>query len=85
MILDLEKYKVNRPFIKRYFKEKGGDPVYAICLIAATIQCPIIALSFYLAEDIGFTPEIIKTIQGQIDRGYVVVNQPENSPFLTTK
>ena len=85
MILDLDRFAINRKFIQTYYREKGGDPEYAVSLMAATILCPIIVLAFYLAEDIGFTPELIKTIDYQMTRGYTVINQPQNSPYLYIK
>lgn len=82
MRFDLNRFLVNKLFVQNYFKKNGGSPGYAVSLISATAGCPVIVLAFYLAEDIGFVPELVKTIQTQINRGYRVENQPANSPFL---
>ena len=81
MIFDINRYVVNRPFIQNYYRLNGGDPVYAVSLLAATVGCPVIVLAYYLAESVGFTPGLIKTIQSQIDRGYGIKNGPDNDPF----
>ena len=81
MKFDLNRFGVNRPFIKRYHREHPEDDAYSVSLIAATVGCPIIVLAYYLAEEIGFTPGLLKTIQGQLDRGFRALNTPDNDPF----
>lgn len=64
MKLDLTKYVVNRNFVQNFYRT--NKEVYglgnSISLCATTTGCPCVAVAFYLGEDIGFTPEIIETI-----------------------
>ena len=86
MKIDLNTYKANRKYIQNFYKEnkdKYSNVVHMISLIAPSIHCPNLVLSFYLAEMIGFIPELTKSIEHLIEQNSYteILNQPENSPF----
>jgi hypothetical protein len=87
MQLDLNTYSVNRIPIQDWYRWHGDQRITDIISIqAAGTHCPCIALAFYLAEDIGYTPELIRLIDIFIkDYGYTeILNQSLDSPYLTT-
>lgn len=86
MTIDLKKYAINRPFIQQWYKKNNNyDISKTISLHAAGMHCPCIALAFYLAEDIGYTPELIRIIDILIKTyDYTEIkNQLPGSPYLT--
>lgn len=67
-------------------RNPNQDIVAGIAIIAPSIHCPNIVLTFYAAEIIGYTPELIKSIEGLMKQGNIeVLNQPPGSPFLNKK
>ena len=87
MQMDLNKYTVNRKFIQDGYKNsKSGfkNVGEAISIFASSTHCPCIILAFYLAESIGFTPDLVKFIDSQIKYyGYKeIYNQMPGSPYL---
>lgn len=89
MRIDLNRYTFHKKTIKRHYdkhKDDGKGLGYLIAVCAATAPCPNIALTFYLAEIIGFTPEIIRIIdRGIFNNKYTeILGQPDNSPYLTS-
>lgn len=86
MVIDLNKYAINRPFIQQqYDKEPTRDVVWTVSMWAACTHCPCIVLAFYIAEHIGYTKELVNTIDHLIkDYGYTeILNQLPGSPYLT--
>lgn len=85
MIVDLNHYLVNKPFIQNWYAEHGKDnPREVVSLFAPATHCPVIVLAFYISESVGFIPELVLQIESLIKfYGYTQIkNQPENSPFL---
>lgn len=84
MTLDLDKYTINKPFIIQQYKESQDKNISLILSIAAcSSMCPLVALAFYLASDLGFIPEITDVITKLI-KFYdyqEITGQPDNSPF----
>lgn len=87
MQLDLDTYaNSSKKSIQNWYRRHSDERITDIISIqAACTNCPCIALAFYLAEDIGFTPELIRLIDIFIkSNGYTkILNQPPNSPYLT--
>lgn len=84
MIVDLNHYLVNRPFIQKWHADNGvDDPGLTVAVLSPVTHCPCIVMAFYLSETVGFIPEMVDLIQTLIDfYGYKEINhQPENSPF----
>jgi len=86
MILNLETYVINRSFIQNWHNTSDicdADISSGVSKWAASLQCPCLVLYFYLAEDIGYIPEIKESIQRLIDfYGYTeILNQQKESPF----
>jgi hypothetical protein len=85
MRLDLNKYVVNKAFIQEQWrKSPNRDIGQVISMVATSTHCPCVVLAFYLAEGIGYTPELTKIIGDLIKfYGYTeILNQSEGSPFL---
>ena len=85
MKLDLDKYSINRAYFQKWFRENGkGNATGAATMWAPTIHVPCAALGFYLAEDIGYTPELVQYIDNLIKfYGYTKISgQKEGSPYL---
>jgi hypothetical protein len=88
MKIDLKTYSINRKFIQNWYKnnkDKSLDIGTIVSLCASATHCPCIALAHYLAEDIGYIPELTGLIDGFIKfYGYTeVLGQKEGSPYLT--
>lgn len=86
MRLDLNKYSINRGFIQNQYRtgiEKDIEKV--ISIVGCAIHCPLIALAFYMAEQEGFTPPLVKMIDSLISfYGYTeILGQKEGSPYST--
>lgn len=84
MIVDLNHYLVNKPFIQEWHKDHGkGNPGLTVSILSPATHCPCIVMAFYLSETVGFIPEMVDMIQKLIDfYHYTEINhQPENSPF----
>lgn len=85
MKLDLRKYRVNEPFIKMlYYNDPDKDAAKVVAQGASAAHCPCAVLAFYLADHIGYTPELIKTINTLI-KFYSydqIIGQSPNSPYL---
>jgi hypothetical protein len=85
MKIDLNHYSVNRiPIQLWYSKNKQLEPVFAVSLWAASQQCPAIVVAFFLAESIGYIPELTNNINNLIKMyGYKqILGQKEDSPFF---
>lgn len=84
MTVDIEKYSVNRAYIKSMYESRfKDDPNRAIGYLASMTMVPCIVVCFYLAEVDGFTPFWIEQINEFIDfYGYTSIeNKPENCPI----
>lgn len=89
MELDLNTYMVNKKPFQRYYhknKDRNDSISNMISIWSSSTFCPCIVLAFYLAEDIGYTAEIIRLIDIFV-RTYeykLILNQQEGSPYLTS-
>lgn len=85
MKLDLNLYVINKAFIWQFYENQGRKDVSdAVSIIAATTHCPVLACLFYMAEHLGYTPEICKKIESLI-KFYdykEIAGQSADSPFL---
>lgn len=85
MRIDLNIYASNRRYIVDWYgKSKNKNVSYAISFLAPILHCPCIALAFYISETVGFTVELRRIIDRQIESyGYrEILNQPDDSPYL---
>jgi hypothetical protein len=86
MKIDLEHYSVHRKSIQMSYKEsKLQDIGFFISMWCACSQFPCIVAAFFLAEDIGFTPELTKLIDSLIKTYHYdeILNQKLDSYYLT--
>ncbi len=85
MVIDLNKYTVNKAFVIQWYKDNGKDAEATISIMACSIMVPCLVLAFYLAEEIGFTEELIRKIDILIKfYGYKkILNQQSDSPYLS--
>ncbi len=84
MVIDIDKYSVNKDYAQSYWIDRGrGDLHYSIAMISSMTMVPCIVVAYWIGEKTGFTPEVIKAIQGYIDfYGYTEVqNKPEGAPI----
>lgn len=85
MTIDLNKTRVQASFMRRiYHRDTVKDANKRVSEIAGAVQTPCIALAFYLAEDIGYTPELTFLIDTLIKfyRYDQILGQKEDSPYL---
>lgn len=85
MKIDLNKYAINKKPVQKWYKEHAEEGVNkSIGILGSSVHCPFICLAFYLAEDIGFTEELIQTIDSLIKfYGYTdIQGQKEGSPYM---
>lgn len=85
MRLDLNKYIVNRSIIQDlHIKSIDKNAERLVSIFACSSHCPCVALLFYLAEQDGYTPELVGLIDMFIKfYGYTqIVGQLGDSPFL---
>lgn len=84
MKVDITKYEANKAAIQRWYRSKGqGNLVDFIPMVSCSTMVPCIVVAFYLAEIIGFTPDMISYIQSLIAfYGYTqIVGKPDNCPI----
>lgn len=84
-MVDLNRYSSNRIPFQDWYRENSHYGIsMAISIWACGTHTPCLACAFYLAEDIGFTEEIVRLINIFIkEYDYTLIkNQPANSPFL---
>jgi hypothetical protein len=86
MRLDLDTYAVNRKPIQGWYRSHSDQDIRSVIANwAISTHCPCIILCFFMAEDIGYTPELLQMIDS-LSRfyGYTeILNQKEGSPYLT--
>lgn len=84
MTIDLNNYEVTKKYIMTWFKANPHIKLTdAISQMAVATHCPCIAVEFFIAEEIGFTEELVKYLNSDI-KNYCypnILNQPVNSPF----
>lgn len=85
MTIDLNNYTINKKYVLEWFRSNRDNVSLndSISLMAVATHCPCIAVEFFLAEEIGFTEELIKYIASDM-KSYcypTILNQPANSPF----
>jgi len=84
MEIDLNLYSHYSKFVKEWYARNSEQGTgWTIGILAASTFCPCIAIAFYLAEDLGFTPQLVNSINILIDSyGYKkILNQQPGSPF----
>jgi hypothetical protein len=62
MKIDLNKYVINKPFVIEWYKKNERSPRETVSIIGTSTMCPNIVLAFYLADEIGYIPELIDLI-----------------------
>ena len=86
MVIDLNNYKVTKQYILSWFRANRDKTslIDTISMMAIATHCPCIAVEFFLAEEIGFTEELVGYIKNNMKHYCYpkVLNQPSNSPFL---
>jgi hypothetical protein len=84
--IDLSNYEVQRKPILNWYKRNQHQKLsFIVSMWAATNQCPAIIGAFFLAEELGFPPEMIRIIDIliQTHRYDGIYGQSKNSPYLT--
>lgn len=82
MIMDLEKYKLNRDFIHSYYKNtKGKEEVpVMVAVLACSTMCPAVVVAFYLAEVHGWQKDMIDHVKSLIEfYGYTEIKGKDES------
>lgn len=87
MKLDLNSYSINRPYIQSYYKEnkhRYKNISELLSSVAVGTHCPLIVLAHFLAEDIGYIPELNDLIVRLtlFYRYTEIKNQKEGSPYI---
>lgn len=85
MKIDLNRYSVNRPFIQKWYRDSDNKDISnAVSILSPATHTPCIAMCFFLAEQEGFSPEMVFLIDTLIRfYGYKqILNQPEGSPYM---
>jgi hypothetical protein len=83
MLIDLDSYRVQKKeIIRAYDIATVKDVLEIICVTSPAIHTANVVLGFYLAEEIGFTPELVVMIKRLIKfYGYSTIKgAPENMP-----
>lgn len=84
MIVDIEKYALNRPFIRTWIEQNRNiDLKKAIGILASSIGVPCIVVAYYLGEVSGWPLEIEESIQTYMKfyRYDEVLNIPKDCPY----
>ena len=86
MLIDLDKYRAHKTYTQIWYRQNAHLGLStAISIWAPSTHCPCIAVAFFIADDIGYTPELIRIIDILI-KSYNykrILGQGENSPYLT--
>jgi hypothetical protein len=83
MTIDLDAYRVQKQAIVRAYKLAiSKDVLEIICLTSPATHTANVVMAFYLAEEIGFTPELVEMITRLIKfYGYTSIKgAPESCP-----
>lgn len=83
MIIDVDQYKVNKPFVQRWFLEKGnGDIGNSVSLMAITTGVRCIDVAFWIGEVTNWHPDTLQLIDILTKYyGYTEIkNKPERMP-----
>jgi hypothetical protein len=83
MIVDLNRYKVQKDIIQRWYLKDGGDPSKLLAPIANSTMVPCIVIAFYIGEVDGWSPEIRRSIDSLTKfYGYTEIQgKPDNCPI----
>jgi len=86
MTIDLNHFSVHRKPVQDWCRNNPHIELKdAVAIWASSQKCPCICVAFYLAEEFGYTEELVKNINTLIkfyDYGQIL-GQKEGSPFLT--
>lgn len=88
MLIDLMAYRVQKKeIIRAYNIATVKDVLEIICVTSPSIHTANVILGFYLAEEIGFTPELVVMIESLIKfYGYMTIKgAPDNMPDFGLK
>lgn len=84
MVLDLNIYAINRPYVQKWHRDNPHIGVSdVISILSCATHCPCAALAFYIAEDIGYNEGLVKLIDMFI-KFYdykAILGQSEGSPY----
>ena len=88
MKIDLNSYLLSKPFIQKWYLEKGGnDPKKAVSIMSSSTHIPAIVVAFYIGEVDGWSKEIMSTIKS-LNNFYdytEILNIPESCPLKEFK
>lgn len=83
MLIDLNSYRIQkREIIRAYGIATNKDLREIICVTSPAIHTANVILAFYLAEEIGWSPELIEIVQGLVKfYGYATIKgAPDDMP-----
>lgn len=81
MVIDIDLYKANKALVQGLFKE-GTDVANHISMMATSFGIPVIVVTYWMGEVVGWTPAIVEKIDRIRDfYGYTqILNKPEGAP-----
>lgn len=63
MIIDVEAYRLNKPFFIQFYLDHQSEPIdYIASMLASVTHVPCYVVYYYLGEELGFTPEIVSSM-----------------------
>lgn len=76
-------YEGRKEFVLNWFRKQGRNDIrYTSANLSSGTMIPIIVIAYWIGEELNWTPESIKYIQGIKDfYGYTEIeNKPVNAP-----
>lgn len=66
MILELDRYRINIPYIKAII-DRDGFSHHTVAMVSATLGVPVVAVYHYVGELYGFTDDIHDKIKKLVE------------------
>lgn len=83
MIVDIDKYRLNRDFVRAAYLERRSDDLgMLISVLACSTMCPCVVIAYWIGEDSNWHPETVLAIKRLTKfYGYTkILNKPAGAP-----
>ena len=85
MRVDIDKYAINREFVRKFYQNRQSDDDLGVLIssLACATMCPCIVIAYWIGEDSNWHPDTIESIKRLTKfYGYTeIVGKPPGAPI----
>lgn len=84
MIVDINKYIINKKFIQEWFLENGEEMGLSVSIMANSTMVPCVVCAFWIGEAAGWPTEMKSKIERLVKfYGYTeIIGVPDTCPYV---